>query len=89
MAKIAGRGATENATSGRFNLPEREADGDWLDEQHLIDGSLPPARTSVTPERPRTIIARNNSPDIGFEQSINAYRGCEHHRNSCVARTRR
>lgn len=86
MAKIAGRGATENATSGRFNLPEREADGDWLDEQHLVDGSLPPARTSVTPERPRTIIARNNSPDIGFDQSINTYRGCEHGCIYCFAR---
>jgi hypothetical protein len=32
----------------------------------------------VTPERSKTIIARNDSPDVGFNRSINPYRGCEH-----------
>jgi hypothetical protein len=35
-------------------------------------------KTHVTPERSKTIIARNDSPDIGFDRSINPYRGCEH-----------
>ncbi|MFT3978563.1 MAG: radical SAM protein, partial [Sphingomonas bacterium] len=73
-----GRGATHNQASSRFNLPQTEADGDWLDDREAIDGALPPLRTSVTIERPRTIIARNASPDIPFDRSINAYRGCEH-----------
>ena len=80
------RGATRNATSSRFNLPLAEADGDWLDAREEVDGAPPPLRTTVTVERPRTIIARNQSPDIGFDRSINPYRGCEHGCIYCFAR---
>jgi DNA repair photolyase len=80
------RGATDNATSSRFNLPLAQADGDWLDERETIDGAPPPLRTTVTIERPRTIITRNSSPDIGFDRSINPYRGCEHGCIYCFAR---
>ncbi|HWW64314.1 MAG TPA: PA0069 family radical SAM protein [Sphingomonadaceae bacterium] len=81
-----GRGATLNALSARFNLAAREEDGDWLDDRATIDGDAPPARTSVTVEHPRTIITRNASPDIGFDRSINPYRGCEHGCIYCFAR---
>jgi DNA repair photolyase len=81
-----GRGAPENRTPDRFNLPVREADGDWLDSRDEIDGAPPPLRTTVTIEHPRTIITRNSSPDIGFDRSINAYRGCEHGCIYCFAR---
>ncbi|PTS87831.1 radical SAM protein, partial [Sphingomonas sp. HMWF008] len=80
------RGATLNRESARFNLPERAADGDWLDDQLLIDGAPPRLRTTVTVERARTIISRNTSPDIGFDRSINPYRGCEHGCIYCFAR---
>ncbi|MCU6452932.1 PA0069 family radical SAM protein [Sphingomonas sp. A2-49] len=80
------RGATVNAESRRFNLPQTEADGDWLDARGAIDGAPPPLRTSVTREHPRTIISRNASPDIGFDRSINPYRGCEHGCIYCFAR---
>ncbi|WP_066517544.1 PA0069 family radical SAM protein [Sphingobium cloacae] len=86
MANEKGRGATRNETSGRFHLPVREADGDWLDALPAIDGPAPRRRTSVTVEQARRIITRNNSPDIGFSQSINAYRGCEHGCIYCFAR---
>ena len=82
----AGRGAPENRTPTRFDLPERSADGDWLDARGLIDDASPPLRTTVTIEHPRTIIARNVSPDIGFDRSINPYRGCEHGCIYCFAR---
>src|SRR5687767_10906246 len=82
----AGRGAPENKTPTRFNLPVRQADGDWLDAREEQDGELPPLRTTVTVEHPRTIIAYNRSPDIGFDRSINAYRGCEHGCIYCFAR---
>lgn len=72
------RGATENAVSGRFALPVRDTDGDWLDWRETVDGAEPVLRTSVTIEQPRTIIARNASPDMPFDRSINPYRGCEH-----------
>lgn len=81
-----GRGAPVNDAPQRFNLPDREADGDWLDERDEIDGEQAPLRTTVTIERPKTIIARNNSPDIPFDRSINAYRGCEHGCIYCFAR---
>ncbi len=86
MTKIASRGATHNATSRRFALPEREADGDWLDAQSLVDGAPPALRTSVTVLTPRTILTRNGSPDVPFSQSINAYAGCEHGCIYCFAR---
>jgi DNA repair photolyase len=80
------RGATLNGESRRFNLPERAADGDWLDDLASLDGDAPRLRTTVTVERPRTIITRNASPDIGFDRSINPYRGCEHGCIYCFAR---
>src|SRR6476660_5263524 len=81
-----GRGAPENRTPDRFNLRQREADGDWLDARAEVDGALPPLRTTVTVEHPKTIISSNQSPDVGFDRSINAYRGCEHGCIYCFAR---
>jgi DNA repair photolyase len=81
-----GRGAPENPTPARFNLPIREADGDWLDDRASLDDEIAPLRTTVTVEKPKTIIARNQSPDIGFDRSINPYRGCEHGCIYCFAR---
>ncbi|AQR73257.1 PA0069 family radical SAM protein [Sphingomonas sp. LM7] len=87
MAKTrAVRGATHNRDSTRFNLPEREADGDWLDDREGIDGEAAPLRTTVTVEKPKTILTRNSSPDITFDRSVNPYRGCEHGCIYCFAR---
>ena len=80
------RGATLNRESRRFNLPEREADGDWLDAREQVDEGPPSLRTTVTVEHPKTIITRNASPDVPFDRSINAYRGCEHGCIYCFAR---
>ncbi|MBK8374351.1 MAG: PA0069 family radical SAM protein [Sphingomonadales bacterium] len=81
-----GRGAPANATPSRFNLKQRTADGDWLDDRADIDGNAAPLKTVVTIERPKSILARNTSPDIPFDQSINPYRGCEHGCVYCYAR---
>jgi DNA repair photolyase len=81
-----GRGAPENRTPTRFGLSVREPDVDWLDAREALDGAPPPLRTTVTVEQPKTIIARNRSPDIGFDRSINPYRGCEHGCIYCFAR---
>lgn len=81
-----GRGAPQNLTPLRFKLAERQADGEWLDSREALDGLIPPPRTTVTVERPKTIISRNASPDLGFDRSINAYRGCEHGCIYCFAR---
>ena len=80
-----GRGATRNATPTRFNLKERLVEGEWLDQVEMMDG-VAPRRTTVTIEKPKSILTRNRSPDIGFDRSINAYRGCEHGCIYCFAR---
>src|SRR5262249_1698111 len=80
-----GRGATRNATPTRFNLKERVGEGEGLDQVEAIDG-VAPRRTTVTIERPKSILTRNDSPDIGFDRSINPYRGCEHGCIYCFAR---
>ncbi len=75
------RGA-DSRPAARFEpyRTEREHDGwDIPEEQDLL-------RTEVTQERARSIIARNTSPDISFDRSINPYRGCEHGCIYCFAR---
>ena len=76
-----GRGALSNA-SGRYEPLARVAfDDGWsaLEE-------LPPFKTTVSVDSTRRIITRNHSPDIGFDRSINPYRGCEHGCIYCYAR---
>ncbi|MHA7774176.1 PA0069 family radical SAM protein [Roseibium sp. M-1] len=76
-----GRGVATNK-SGRFEPLSREGfDDGW---ESLED--LPPLKTQVQEEQARTIITRNQSPDISFDRSINPYRGCEHGCVYCFAR---
>ncbi len=81
-----GRGAIGARLSARFDDKAREADGDWLDDREAVDGPAGPIRTTVTIEHPRSILTKNASPDIPFDRSINAYRGCEHGCIYCFAR---
>lgn len=77
-----GRGAVSNH-SGRFEALAKEAvDDGW----GTVDEELPPLRTTLTVDTARTIISRNTSPDVPFDQSINPYRGCEHGCVYCYAR---
>jgi len=88
-----GRGATFNP-GNRFRREQREAvDDGWndarersLEERSGEDGAPAPIRTVVRIQQARTIIARNESPDIPFRQSINPYQGCEHGCVYCYAR---
>ncbi|MCM2477651.1 PA0069 family radical SAM protein [Rhizobium sp. CG5] len=76
-----GRGAGLNP-SGRFEPTERTTfDDGW---ETLED--MPPFRTEVQVEKPRSVISRNESPDIPFDRSLNPYRGCEHGCIYCFAR---
>jgi DNA repair photolyase len=77
-----GRGALSNA-SGRFEAAARSSVDDGWGTAAMAPA---PLRTTLTEDRSRSIIARNNSPDIGFDRSINPYRGCEHGCVYCFAR---
>ena len=79
--RIRGRGAQSNHT-GRFEKQTRERFDDGWDNVEPL--SL--FETVEHVERAKTIITTNDSPDIGFERSINAYRGCEHGCSYCYAR---
>ena len=81
-----GRGAASARTPARFGLAGREACGDWRDHVARLDGPPVTPRTTVTEERVRSILSFNDSPDIPFDRSINAYRGCEHGCIYCYAR---
>ena len=71
------------AVPGRFETLERESfDDGWTPD----DAPVSPVETQVTIERARSIISRNDSPDVPFDQSINPYRGCEHGCIYCYAR---
>jgi DNA repair photolyase len=78
-----GRGATVNP-EGRFEASAREAFDDGWGVPDDQDAGRP--KTLVTPEQAKSIISRNDSPDIPFTLSINPYRGCEHGCIYCYAR---
>jgi DNA repair photolyase len=79
---LKGRGARSNDAS-RYDAQRRVGFDDGWNEG---DETPPPIKTEVMRDSTRTIIARNTSPDISFNQSINPYRGCEHGCIYCFAR---
>lgn len=82
LAPIRGRG-TPSRIPGRFDLivRSRESDG-WTS----VPDEPTPGRQELLPERARSLITRNDSPDVPFSQSVNPYRGCEHGCVYCYAR---
>lgn len=76
-----GRGALSN-TTGRFEAKARHAFDDGWESL----GDLDVFKTDVQEDATRSIITRNDSPDISFDRSINPYRGCEHGCIYCYAR---
>lgn len=80
---VKGRGAVSNP-EGRFEQRAVEpVEDDWPGDGEVGDPGLP---TELIPDSSRTVIARNDSPDVPFEQSVNPYRGCEHGCIYCYAR---
>ena len=74
-----GRGAQSNPKN-RFTALE------YVRDEAGCDEAIRPQATQVFRDTSRSIIARNNSPDVGFDASVNPYRGCEHGCVYCYAR---
>ena len=82
-AAVKGRGAASNP-EGRFEKWGRDSvDDGWF---QVPDEEPARPKTVITIERSKSIISRNDSPDIGFNQSLNPYRGCAHGCVWCYAR---
>jgi DNA repair photolyase len=80
-ARRRGRGATLNPDPRFESVATVEVDDGWGSL-----GEMPPFVTEVTMEKARSVITRNDSPDLGFDRSVNPYRGCEHGCVYCFAR---
>ena len=79
-----GRGAVSNRLSGRFDAPDRyEFDDGWTQQEKEDFGRR---QTILGIDTARQIISYNKSPDVGFDRSINPYKGCEHGCIYCFAR---
>ena len=76
-APIKGRGAASRA-DGRFEKRSVRGEDDGWGSVYEDLADPPHPQTHVTEERARSIISRNQSPDVPFDRSINPYRGCEH-----------
>src|SRR6476469_7541067 len=79
-----GRGATINP-EGRFEKVARESfDDEWFQEPPEGEEAKP--KTVIAIEHAKSVISRHNSPDVGFAQSLNPFRGCSHGCSYCFAR---
>jgi len=77
-----GRGARSNPDNRFASHRSELVDDGW----GSLDQEAPPLRTSLTKDTSRSVISYNQSPDVGFDRSINPYRGCEHGCVYCFAR---
>ena len=84
-APLKGRGAASRV-AGRFAVTEAVGSDDGWGSVYEDLADTPNPATRVREEQARTVISRNDSPDIGFSQSVNPYRGCEHGCVYCFAR---
>jgi DNA repair photolyase len=84
LTAVKGRGAASNPESRFAPTHHQPEDDGW--QNACLDADAPRPRTEVTAERARRVITRNDSPDIGFDQALNPYRGCEHGCIYCFAR---
>jgi DNA repair photolyase len=83
-----GRGAITNRAGRYERFTNHAVDDGWRDGEGRVPDEDGPSKlaTSVQKDTSRTVIARNDSPDVGFDRSINPYRGCEHGCIYCYAR---
>src|SRR5690242_5114836 len=84
--KIVKNRGTANNLEGRFEKIKKEVFYDEWGHDNESEEDLPRLETTLLLEQAKSIISRNDSPDVGFDQSINPYRGCEHGCIYCYAR---
>ncbi|HEX7674470.1 MAG TPA: PA0069 family radical SAM protein [Bdellovibrio sp.] len=82
---IRGRGASSNIPN-RFDSLQYEAEPQDFDNYLIDEDGKPRLQTQIIKDSSRTVLTKNDSPDIGFTYSVNPYRGCEHGCIYCYAR---
>lgn len=85
QAPIKGRGAA-SYVDGRYAVTVAKGEDDGWGSVYEDVSEAPGPQTRVTEERARSIVSRNDSPDVGHSASVNPYRGCEHGCVYCFAR---
>lgn len=81
---LKGRGTSSNRGSRFHELQREDFDDEW--EEEVDDKAKRKVDTIVTVRSAKSVISYNNSPDVGFTQSINPFQGCEHGCVYCYAR---
>ncbi|MFC5570822.1 hypothetical protein ACFPN1_12200 [Lysobacter yangpyeongensis] len=77
QAPIKGRGAA-SYVHGRYAVTTTHGTDDGWGSVYADQAEAPRPATTVTEEQARSVVSRNDSPDVGFAASVNPYRGCEH-----------
>jgi DNA repair photolyase len=85
QAPLKGRGAASRV-AGRYEVTTTRGEDDGWGSVYAALEEAPRLATTVTEESARSVVTRNQSPDVGFEASVNPYRGCEHGCVYCFAR---
>ncbi|WP_376095980.1 PA0069 family radical SAM protein [Roseomonas sp. CCTCC AB2023176] len=80
-----GRGAVSNPPNRFVRSARNPFDDGWGTLEQAF-AELPPLATELTPDKAKTALTWNDSPDVGFDRSVNPYRGCEHGCIYCYAR---
>jgi len=84
--QVPDRSETFRGRGAGFNPPNRFIDSAYVEHDDVEEPYVPSLEMEYIPDASKSIIASNDSPDLSFDRSINAYRGCEHGCSYCFAR---
>lgn len=84
--QVPDRSETFRGRGAGFNPPNRFLDAAYVEHDEVEEPYVPSLELELIPDASKSIVASNDSPDLGFDRSVNPYRGCEHGCSYCFAR---